>query len=105
MAKKGKVEITGGMSPTFISTIARSKFVNDKVEDTYAGVKKKLEAKASARAPLQSNRLGKYQYGSKRKRGKWGDTWLLWAITRPAQKNTQWIRAAISAAKNVHPKN
>lgn len=104
MAKKGKVELKGGMSPTFISRIGKSTAVNRQMKDSYEGVKKKLEAKASAKDPLQGKRTGKYHYGSKLKRGKWGSTWLLWAITPTAKKNTRWFKTAISAQKNITKK-
>lgn len=96
-----KVKIEGGMSPTFISQIARSSGVNKKVESSYQSVKKKLEAKASARDPLEGRRIGKYHYGSASRRGSWGTTWIMWAITNTARSNTTWVRAAISSAKNI----
>ena len=101
---KGKIEITGGMSPTFISRIAKSKGVSTEVENSYKSVKAKLEAKASAVQSLEGKRTGKYHYGSKRKGGAWGGTWMLWAITETAKDNTAWVRAAISATKNITKK-
>lgn len=102
MAKKGKVEISGGMSPTFISRIAKSAPVNRQVKESYEAVKKKLEAKASAKTPLKGRRTGKHHYGSKMKRGAWGTTWILWAITPTAKNNTRWFKTAISTVKNVY---
>lgn len=102
---KSKVEVSGGMSPTFISQIAKSRAVSTQVTATYEDVKKRLESRASAEYSLEGRRTGKYQYGSKRRAGAWGATWILWPITQTARSNAQWIRAAISTAKNTHRRN
>lgn len=101
---KSKVQITGGMSPTFISRIAKSKGVSSVLESEYRGVKERLEAKARAIDPLEGKRVGKYHYGSRQLKGRWGNTWVLWPITQTAKKNERWIRSAISRAKNITKK-
>ena len=93
------VEITGGMDPKFISTIARSAGVSSVVDATYSDVKNRLEARAKAAA--RGTRM-RYQYGSRRRSGSWGRTWIIWAMSPLARAKKDWIRRTARGAKNTY---
>lgn len=103
MARRG-VDIQGGMSPQFISKIARSARVNRELESTANSVKAKLEAKAKAHTKGRGRY--RYHYGMRRLGGSfgWGPTFVIWASTDVARKNPNWFRAAISSARNIFKK-